>query len=182
MITQLKTALQEEEETEERTDGGTASVSPDATVPTSPESPAAEIQSEAAAPSVEVAADSHLEMDQVFGILKNKRRRYVLKYLSMVGGETTLSDLAEQIAAWECEKDIAQITSQERKRVYVGLYQCHLPKMADVAAIEYNKQRGNIETGEHFSIFTHYLPPDEQSKSEAKSGSAVVDYVSSLLG
>lgn len=181
MLNEIKTVLQEEEE-EERPDGGTVSGPTESSVSTSPETPAAQSESDAAAPSVEVAADSHLEMDQVFGILKNKRRRYVLKYLSMVDGETTLSDLAEQIAAWECEKDIAQITSQERKRVYVGLYQCHLPKMADVSAIDYNKQRGDIEAGEHFNIFSHYLPPGEQPTEEGEDTSTVVDYVSTLLG
>jgi len=43
------------------------------------------------------------------------------------------------------------------ERVYVSLYQCHLPKIADVSAISYDKQRGEIETGEQFDRFSHYL-------------------------
>lgn len=101
-----------------------------------------------------------VEIDMVFEILKNQRRRYVLRYLGMVDEQITLSELAEQIAAWECEKEIKQITSQERKRVYVGLYQCHLLKMDDVSAISYNKPRGKIEPGENMAFFERYLPPE----------------------
>ncbi len=100
-------------------------------------------------------------MDDVFGLLGNQRRRYVLKYLSTTNETITLSELAEQIAAWERGKDIAEITSKERERTYVSLYQCHLPKMAEVTAISYDKQRGEIESGEKFDRFTHFLRSDE---------------------
>jgi len=106
---------------------------------------------------VDAPENDHVEMDQIFGILSNQRRRYVLSYPNATEGTTTLNDLAERIAARECEKTVAQIDPQERKRVYVSLYQCHLPKMADVSAISYDEQRGEIETGEQFDRFSHYL-------------------------
>lgn len=179
MLTEIKNALQGEQG---RTDGGTA-ISQSGTEQTDPiggqSNPADTEQSQ---PAVEVEAeDSEIEMDQVFGVLKNKRRRYVLKFLSSAEGEITLSDLAEQIAAWECDKEVSQISSQERKRVYVGLYQCHLPKMADVSAITYNKQRGKIEHGEHFDLFEHYLPR-EQTPETGSEKSGVSKYISGLLG
>lgn len=102
-----------------------------------------------------------IDIGQVCEILKNQRRRYVLRYLNAVEEQVTLSDLAERIAAWEFGKELGQITSQERKRVYVGLYQCHLPKMNDVSAVSYNQERGWIEQGEHTGLFVHYLPDDE---------------------
>ncbi len=100
-------------------------------------------------------------LDQIFGVLRNQRRRYVLKYLSMTDGAVTLGDLAERIAAWEGDKDIGQVTSKERKCVYTGLYQCHLPKMADVSAISYDRRSGDVEAGEQFDSFCHYLRNDE---------------------
>jgi hypothetical protein len=104
--------------------------------------------------------EDRVHMDQIFGILSNQRRRYVLTYLTMTEGTVTLSDLAERIAAWECEKDIDGLNSQERKRVYVSLYQGHLPKMADAGAIAYDSDRGTVEPGEQFHHFTHYLRGD----------------------
>ena len=112
----------------------------------------------------ERADDQHgevLSLDRIFGILKNGRRRRVLKYLQDEDGEVTLSDLAEHIAAIENDTTVARLTSSERKRVYVGLYQCHLPKMDDAGAIEYNQSRGLIRRTDKADYFEEYL--DEQS-------------------
>jgi hypothetical protein len=116
-------------------------------------------------PAATAAEDSPptpaLPLDQTFEILKNQRRRYVLQYLDDADGPVSLSDLAEQIAAWENGKEVREITSSERKRVYVGLYQCHLPKMAGMDVISFNKPRGIIEPGEHIDAFDQYLRPTE---------------------
>lgn len=139
-------------------------------------------ETEASGSNGEKAADEthSAEIGQVFGILRNQRRRNVLRYLTMVEREISLSELAEQIAAWECEKDVSQINSQERKRVYVGLYQCHLPKMADVGAIRYNKPRGKIEAGENFEQFRFYLPPEEDATKEPDTDGRLSRYVAEL--
>jgi hypothetical protein len=101
--------------------------------------------------------ESELELDQVFGILKNQRRRYVLQYLNEVDDTVSMNDLAEEIAAWENGKDVSQLSSSERKRVYVGLYQCHLPKMDSMGVVSFNKPRGLIERGPNAEVFDEYL-------------------------
>jgi len=60
-------------------------------------------------PTTDVETDSTtadpLSLDLVFEVLKNERRRRVLKYLSESSSETvSLSDLAEHIAAIENDK------------------------------------------------------------------------------
>lgn len=139
---------------------------------------------ETSRPSVEVPItdDPAIGIDQVFEILKNKRRRFVLRHLEAAEGQVRLSELAEQIAAWENEKEVRQITSQERKRVYVGLYQCHLPKMDDMGVIEFNKPRGIVQPGENIDLVRRYLPADEQGTAEPWPGVHVqVALVSVLL-
>ena len=96
----------------------------------------------------EGARSNELSLDHVFGILKNQRRRRVLRYLYEADGQVSLSEVAEQIAAQENDKSVKQISSAERKRVYVGLYQCHLPKMDSMRIVSFNKPRGTIELGE----------------------------------
>jgi len=108
-------------------------------------------------------AEPPVGFDQVFDILKNQRRRDVLRVVGAVDGQVRLGELAEQIAAWENDKEIKQISSQERKRVYVGLYQCHLPKMDDVDVVSFNKPRGTIETGEHMAFVERFLPVEEHA-------------------
>lgn len=107
-----------------------------------------------------------LPLDQVFEILKNQRRRYVLRYLASMDDEVSLSELAEEIAAWENGKDVGQISSNERKRVYVGLYQCHLPKMDGMDIISYNKPRGLIKKGENIDLVLRYIQADEQTNTK----------------
>lgn len=90
----------------------------------------------------EEETETSLSLDVTFDIVKNERRRLVLEYLDRKDGAATLGELAEHIAAIENDKDVQAINSAERKRVYVGLYQCHLPKMeaADVIDSERNSK------------------------------------------
>ncbi|WP_255149590.1 DUF7344 domain-containing protein [Halorarius halobius] len=98
-----------------------------------------------------------LPLDQVFDVLKNERRRLVLRYLKRNDQPVSTSDLAEHVAAHETGKSIEQISSDERKRAYVGLYQCHLPKMDSMDVVEFNKSRGIVRLGENGSCVDPYL-------------------------
>jgi len=100
-------------------------------------------------------------LDEIFGLLQNRRRRDVFRYLAAESEQVRLGELAEQIAARENDKAVSRIDSQERKRVYVALYQCHLPKMADVDAVSYDRPRGTVGRGPNFDLFGYYLPGDE---------------------
>lgn len=87
-----------------------------------------------------------LSLDMKFELLKNQRRRRVLRFLMANGDASTTGELAEHVATLENDKaDVASLTSKERKAAYVGLYQCHLPKMDDYGVIEFNQARGQVE-------------------------------------
>jgi len=102
-------------------------------------------------------SEAELPLDQVFEILKNSRRRQTLHYLLQNGGEGTLSELAEHIAALENDVEVRAITSSQRKRVYVGLYQCHLPKMDDMNIVDFEKNRGTVEIAANAKRLEPYL-------------------------
>lgn len=113
-------------------------------------------------PDSESESTDRLPLDQVFEILKNKRRRLVLHYLDDNDGESSLSDLAEHIAAIENDTTVKAISSTQRKRVYVGLYQCHLPKMDDMNIIDFDQNRGTVVLSENAEQVKSYLgEPDE---------------------
>jgi hypothetical protein len=99
----------------------------------------------------------------VFEILKNQRRRRVLQYLREHGGPVSLSDLCEHIAAQENVTEVHRLSSSERKRVYVGLYQCHLPEMDGMDIVEFNKPRGIIEPGANADLFDKYVDTDQEA-------------------
>lgn len=101
--------------------------------------------------------DDGLPLDQVFEILRNQRRRHVIRLLKEVDGQVTMGELSERIAAIENDKSVSEISSSERKRVYVGLYQCHLPKMDGMDVVDFNKPRGIIEPGSNVQLVEQYL-------------------------
>jgi len=93
--------------------------------------------------------DEGLPLDVVYDILKNERRRYVLLYLQQQEDTVTIGELAESIAAFENDIAVEQLNAQQRKRVYIGLYQCHLPKMADADVVDFEKSRGEVSLGSY---------------------------------
>jgi DNA-binding transcriptional ArsR family regulator len=111
--------------------------------------------------TTEETTDS-LPLDQVFEILKNRRRRKVLRYLQD-REEVSLGEIAEHVAADENDTTVKQVTSKERKCAYVGLYQCHLPKMDDLGVVEFNQNRGRVSLGRNVDQLTEYLDWEETS-------------------
>ncbi|WP_394337282.1 DUF7344 domain-containing protein [Halegenticoccus soli] len=107
-----------------------------------------------------------LSMDVVFELLKNRRRRDILRFLFNADRTVTLSELAEQIAAWENEIEVHELSSDQRKRVYVALYQTHLPKMDDAGIIDYDQDRGNITLSENADLLSMYLDTGSESDTE----------------
>lgn len=89
--------------------------------------------------------DESPQMDDLYDVFANRRRRYALHYLRQANDEVDFGDLAEQIAAWERGKSRREITSDERKYAYSALQQRHLPKMHELGLVEYDKRAGSVE-------------------------------------
>jgi hypothetical protein len=99
-----------------------------------------------------------LPLEQVFDVLRNERRRLVLVHMAENDdGTYTIGDLAEHVASHENDKPIVQLSSDERKRAYVGLYQAHLPKMDAMDIVSFNKARGKVEIGPNHDRVEPYL-------------------------
>lgn len=116
------------------------------------------------------SSGAELTKGEIFDLLKNKRRRMVIQYLRKHEGYAELTDLAEHIAAVENDTTVQQISSDQRKRVYIGLYQCHLPKMDSLGVISYEKNRGTIELQTSVTQLLKYMDPlDEDEQDESGS-------------
>jgi predicted transcriptional regulator len=83
--------------------------------------------------------------DELFDVLSNRRRRYAVHALKREHGPVELGDVAEQVAAWEYDVDVEQVSYDERKRVYTALQQSHLPMMDNAGVVEFDKNRGTVE-------------------------------------
>jgi len=83
--------------------------------------------------------------DELFDVLSSRRRRYALHMLKGREEAVELGDVAEQVAAWEYGEEVAEVSYDERKRVYTALQQSHLPKMDDAGVVSFDKNRGVVE-------------------------------------
>ncbi|PSP80152.1 hypothetical protein BRC81_02885 [Halobacteriales archaeon QS_1_68_20] len=83
-------------------------------------------------------------------LLQNSRRRHVVDLIDEYGA-LAIGELAERVAARETGVDPEQVPSDDRKRVYVGLYQCHLDKLDEADVVEYDKRGGLVEAGPELS-------------------------------
>jgi hypothetical protein len=105
----------------------------------------------------EIDSETEISIDERFDILSNQRRRYILYYLKQNGGQASLGELAEQIAAWENNISIKNITYKERKRVYTSLQQVHLPRMDRKGVVNFDDQAGLVSVGPAASELKVYL-------------------------
>ena len=92
-----------------------------------------------------VGVPSNLSLDDIYHLLQTKRRRDVLRYLRDAEEPVRIRELAEQIAAWEAETAVDKLNSSQRQRVYISLYQSHLPKLDNHGIVDYDKDRGRVE-------------------------------------
>ncbi|RBI60827.1 hypothetical protein DMJ13_16950 [halophilic archaeon] len=110
---------------------------------------------------------TELSKDKIFHILQTQRRRDALRYLKNNDGSVEMRALAEQVAAWENDTTVAALASDERQRVYIALYQSHLPKLDKEGVIDYNQSRGIVERGSLADQFDPYLEARSDDNSKA---------------
>lgn len=85
-----------------------------------------------------------LSTDSVFHLLQNSRRRSVIEYFLENEGPVSLGTLADWVAARECEATPEEVPGDARQRVYISLYQSHLPKLDDNGVVTYDKADNTI--------------------------------------
>ncbi len=116
-------------------------------------------------------SDTGLERDEIFEILSNQRRRYILHYLKQqqAGHEADLREIVDQVAAWENNTSIQELDSTRRKRVYTAVRQSHLPKLDDTGVVDYDQQRGEVvltDAARDVEVYLEYVPEEDISWGE----------------
>lgn len=91
--------------------------------------------------------DCNLTQDQIHEILSASRRRIAIQIISDVG-KTTIGDLADEIS---------DVENSGRQTVYVGLYQNHLSVLEKYEVIEYDSDRGTINSGKNIAVLVDII-------------------------
>ncbi|USZ70649.1 DUF7344 domain-containing protein [Natronosalvus halobius] len=119
-----------------------------------------------------------LSKDEIFHLLQNERRRFVLQFLQGKDDSVRMPDIAEQVAAWENDTTVEQLSSQERQRVYIPLYQSHLPKLDKAGIIDYNQSRGIVERKPLADEMDRYIDAERDGDGQGPDASARPDFAS----
>lgn len=86
--------------------------------------------------------DTDIDHSEALPILADGRRRYAIEYLASnpIGERVPLSDLADVVAALENDCSIDAVTSTQRERVYIALYQQHAEPLSEVVEVDTDRK------------------------------------------
>ncbi|QSW98884.1 DUF7344 domain-containing protein [Haloterrigena alkaliphila] len=90
-----------------------------------------------------------LSLDAAYGLLSESRRRYVLYYF-LDNDHANIERLAIQIAAWESNTRIDDVTEEQTQRVTTSLLHSHIPELADNGIVEYDGRTGDVIVDDEF--------------------------------
>ncbi|MFC3959563.1 DUF7344 domain-containing protein [Halovivax cerinus] len=89
---------------------------------------------------------SRIDPQEIHDILRNSRRRNVIKHLESQLTPVSVRELSERIA--EIETSESPAPRNVRESVYNSLHQTHLPKLDAVGVIRYDEDRKTVELRE----------------------------------
>lgn len=101
--------------------------------------------------------ERELSQAELFDVFSNARRRQTVRYLKRQGGACDLAPLVEQVAAWENGIPTDEVTRTQRRRVYISLYQTHLPMLEDHAIVNWDPDAHTITLLPSNDVFEPYL-------------------------
>ncbi|SDQ95397.1 DUF7344 domain-containing protein [Natronobacterium texcoconense] len=102
-------------------------------------------------------SEHELTQAELFDVFSNARRRRTVQYLKRRGGSCDLAPLVEQVAAWENDTDPDDVTRTQRRRVYISLYQTHLPMLEDHGIVDWDPDGHHIDLLPNEEVFEPYL-------------------------
>jgi hypothetical protein len=110
------------------------------------------------------SGSDELTQDTVFDLLSNARRRLILSYLQQADESVDIFELARKISAVENDIDVEDVSDKQEKRVYVSIYQTHIPKLESAGLIEYDSDSGELTLTNRTNAFGEFLPSEESSR------------------
>jgi DNA-binding transcriptional ArsR family regulator len=105
--------------------------------------------------------------DDLFHLLRNRRRRFALHHLKHSEDAVDVGDLATQVAAWENEVSVEQVTSKQRRRVYNALQQTHVPELEETGVVDVERREVELtDRAAELDIYLEVVPERDIPWSE----------------
>ncbi|MFC5134025.1 MULTISPECIES: DUF7344 domain-containing protein [Haloferacaceae] len=86
------------------------------------------------------ATGEKLTEDEIFDVLSNRRRRFVIHALKRTEEPLDVSDLSTHVTAWELDVDPKEVEYEDRRNVYSTLQRTHLPKLEEKDIVEVDEE------------------------------------------
>lgn len=129
----------------------------------------------------EPETDESLSIDTILDVLSNQRRRYVIAYLSRAGPVVEVPELTDSLARYEAADPEEEVSAKERKRVYVALYQCHLPLLDKHNVVEFKKKESAVVAGGNLNVVFRCLTSFSEATDGGASSTSSARYFSLVL-
>jgi DNA-binding transcriptional ArsR family regulator len=93
--------------------------------------------------------------DELFRLLANERRRYVIEALAETSAPIAVSALAREVARRECDGCVSleNVTAE----VHTMLIHSHLPKLDAAGVITQDRRQGTVTRESHFADLSAVL-------------------------
>ena len=105
-----------------------------------------------------------LSEDEVFEVLSNRRRRYVVHALKRAQEPIEIADLSARVTAWEVDIDPSEVRYEDRRNVYSTLQRTHLPKMEEKNLVRVDEEENVVRPTpklEDLDIYVEVLESQE---------------------
>jgi hypothetical protein len=123
----------------------------------------------------------NLDESEVYDILRNDRRRFVIDTLRDDGGRATVGSLADQLASEESGE--SPPPKNVRQSVYVSLHQTHLPRLDEAGVVAYDATSKEVELldgAEAVTVYMEVVERHELTRNELYVGLSVLGLLSVL--
>lgn len=108
-----------------------------------------------------------LEEEDVYRILSSRRRRLLLLVLDeRDDDEVTISELARAVASRDTGAEPLDVPNDTYERIYVSLYQSHVPALAEADVVSWDRDAGIVRCGPSFPGLADVILDVEQRLSE----------------
>jgi len=86
-----------------------------------------------------------LTENEIFELLSNRRRRFVIHALKRAEEPLDVSELSRYVTAWELDVDPDEVKYEDRRNVYSTLQRTHLPKLEEKNVVTVHEAENLVE-------------------------------------
>ncbi|ELY91442.1 DUF7344 domain-containing protein [Natrialba taiwanensis] len=105
---------------------------------------------------LEDTGSNSAEIDEIFALLSNSRRRAALRIL-VDHGPLDFGDLVDMVAEIEYGRPIEDISGNERHTIYVSMQQTHLGRLEENDIVKRDRDTGTVELGPNANMMTEWI-------------------------